>query len=505
MVWQRFPMPPRRWQREALPVAMAAIRRRDAAVIQACTGAGKSWFIAAVCASVLETLADGWHVVVTVPTESLVEQTAATLAEILGDDDVGRWYGRAKRLRRVVVCCYPSLSTLADQAPRVACWIADECHRTVGDVVATVERLAPVTRVGLTATPFRRDSGLHGWSTLAYAYGIDDATADGVLVPFSLVCWTGSADATADEATAAMIAENAPAGPGIVSAASIDDAESFADYLVAAGIPAAAIHSRLPRAEQTNRIEALRVGDVRCLVHVALLTEGVDLPWLRWLAMRRVRRSPVAITQEVGRVLRTMREPDCHGEKTAAVVLLPHVTPVLASLYHGAKFGGGAAAAQRMLNESVESVDDVDAVGLFADAVGDVPAYLASLVRAVSDAGVALPLLELDWRASTPTRGQLRQLSRRHANRRVWGGRFLPREHREPLAAIVKTPEVLTAQTASLLVGLLNGLNAAAGEHRRAALRRGVPSRFAYWPGIKSGLPPVPDAVARWSTRRETT
>ena len=67
----------RRWQAEALPLALEVVQRQagDRRVIQACTGAGKSRLIAEI---VRQTRGD---VVITCPTEALVTQIAATLAD----------------------------------------------------------------------------------------------------------------------------------------------------------------------------------------------------------------------------------------------------------------------------------------------------------------------------------------------------------------------------------------------------------------------------------------
>jgi hypothetical protein len=86
-----------------------------------------------------------------------------------------------------------------------------------------------------------------------------------------------------------------------VSAINIEDAESFAARLAKAGIPAEPIHQKLNRGERELRIRRLRSGRIRCLVHVQLLCEGIDLPWLEWLALRRPVGSPVRLVQEVGR------------------------------------------------------------------------------------------------------------------------------------------------------------------------------------------------------------
>lgn len=291
---------PRRWQREALPLALDAIRAKTPAVVSAVMGAGKSVLLAEICAS------GRGRVVVTVPTVALVDQLAGTLTARLGDE-VGRYYTHAKESdRRVTVCCLPSLPQLVDTSgfEPPALWIADEAHKTeCATVLDAHAKLRPRAAIAVTATPFLADerAALSLWDRVVYRYSAADAFADGVLVRPEIRHWQGG-EVTVDEAAATMIRDCD--GPGLANATSIDDADGFARALSAHGIPAASIHSRLTRADQCARIDALRHGRVKCIVHVNMLSEGIDLPWLRWLAMRRPVGSRVRFCQEIGRVLR---------------------------------------------------------------------------------------------------------------------------------------------------------------------------------------------------------
>ena len=47
----------------------------------------------------------------------------------------------------------------------------------------------------------------------------------------------------------------------------------------------------------------------------SLLAEGVDLPWLEWLCLRRGAGSRVRLAQEVGRVVRTYQVRAAHGAR----------------------------------------------------------------------------------------------------------------------------------------------------------------------------------------------
>jgi hypothetical protein len=59
---------------------------------------------------------------------------------------------------------------------------------------------------------------------------------------------------------------------------------------------------------------ALRSGDLDAVVHCHMLSEGVDMPFLRRLVLRHARGSRVEFAQEIGRVLRA-----CEGKAHADV------------------------------------------------------------------------------------------------------------------------------------------------------------------------------------------
>ena len=475
--WSGYTDPPRAWQAEAYPLAMQALRARDAGVLAVCTGAGKTRLQIAVLRTVLATLRPGWAILVTVPRQALVEQTYAEAVRVLGRGVVGRYYGRRREpSARIVIACHDSLDRLVDAwtvaGTRCALWMADECHRANAPVVqAAVAALQPWARIGLTATPYTRieGEGLVGWSRLVYRYPVDRAIDDGVLVPWRPVVWRGD-DLEPVETLVAMIRDHAPPGPGLVSAPSKDEAAAVADDLTRAGIPAASIDSTMTADERRVRLGRLLAGHVRCLVHVDLLTEGVDLPALRWLAMHRARGSAVAIVQEVGRVLRVLRAPDAWGEKREAVVLLPHLTPVLGSLARDPDLT--PVAAIRGLREAAEreaSGDPGEVVSPLAVSVGDVDGWISRVVEHVRGAGVEVRGRDPGpWRAWAPTSEQVRVLRELVDAGHRTPLRYLPGPHRDAVRAVVRYPEVLTAGTVSDLIAVLLGLRRHAGEHYRA-------------------------------------
>lgn len=478
VLWEGAKRPPRKWQREALPIILDALRgpNRCRGVVSVTTGGGKSIALAELVRVALPgTKLRDRVIVVTTPTQSLVRQLSATVAERIGIWDVGQYYADRKESERaVIVTCNASLPALSAeltmQGRDVSLLIADECHSTESETMrAAIPSLKPLSQVGFTATPFRsvETQALSGWDRLIFRYTFADALADGVLVPFSdhVVHWTGDGEADVDAVCERMIRDHG-VGPGIVSAVSIQDAEDYARRLSEAGIPAEAIHSRLQVAEQARRIERLRTGALRCLVHVSLLAEGVDLPWLRWLCLRRPVGARVRFIQELGRVLRVC-EPDAWGPKAYATVMDPHNLLGRLGIAHEAAVG------QALEEEVGEPPERLQRKALEA-AVREMPepvavdkatAWTQRMLLELQAHGIA-PADKVSggrWRDQDPSEAQVRYLRKMR-----WASQYLPETHREPVKLLVARGESLTRGAVSDLISVLAGLADVSKGHREA-------------------------------------
>jgi superfamily II DNA or RNA helicase len=310
-----------RWQAEALPLVVGAVKNRERPLVSAFMGAGKSVLLAELCAA--SKIMEGRSIVVAAPRANLVEQLAATIGRRLGAENVGRYYQNAKEAdRRVVVSTYQSLPSL------VAAWkwaerscgllICDEAHRTCAPAVeASILALAALgggralPRIGVTATPYRSlpKEALTLWSSVVYRYAYADGLRDGVVVPHQVHCWDGGEfEASQIDEICLALLKKADVWPTLASADNIADADAFAAWLTVQGIPATSAHSRLKPKEIAARVAGLREGKYKVLVHVSMLAEGTDYPWLRGLLLRRKVDAKVRFVQEVGRVLRADRE-----------------------------------------------------------------------------------------------------------------------------------------------------------------------------------------------------
>ena len=312
----------RKWQAEALPLVIDALKAKRSPLVAAFMGSGKSVLIAELIRRSKEV--PGRTVVVVTPKSNLVRQLAGTMRKALGDASVGEFYANAKQPdRRVVVTTYNSLMALTHalkQCGRTChLLVCDEAHRSAADSAPkAIEALIQLNegrhlaRMALTATPFRSKDKerLELWEDVVYRYGYRDGIRDGVIVPWRVFGWSGEHfdPKETDEICIHLLnfyAREVDLWPCLANAPSIQNADEFAEKLCLAGIPAASVHSRLTRKVQDERIEMLRTGQLKVLVHVSMLVEGSDFPWLKCLLMRRYTQAKVRFVQEVGRVLRS--------------------------------------------------------------------------------------------------------------------------------------------------------------------------------------------------------
>lgn len=449
---------PRRWQAEALPIALDSLRQKQNAIVCAIMGSGKSVLIAEVCAS------GRGRVVVTVPTVALVEQLAATIgARCRGE--VGCFYGQAKQTdKRITIVCLPSLRAYAAATASLeppALWIADEAHKTeAGNVIEAHRLLRPVRSLGFTATPFRSvpTQELSLWSRLVYEYGVKQAMQDGVIVPYRLQLWDGG-EVTVDEACIKMISHSS--GPGLVNALSVEDAEQFASMLSRNGLEAAAVHSKLPREEVASRIAMLKSGKLACLVHVNMLAEGVDMPWLQWLCLRRAVKSPVRFCQEVGRVLRA------YPGKTEAILYDPNDLFESMGLSYEAVLQGQAVpkGLDAVLHELDAFAGELDGDGIGSPERWAVchtawRRYLRMLVHACIATGkIEQKITSKHWRSREPSPRQLE--TAKTFLRGTKSDTSVPAPHRRHLARIADNADRLTRGDVSDLFSVLAALKVA--------------------------------------------
>lgn len=513
--WHNLQFEPRKWQREALPAGIDAVKSGERPLISAATGVGKSVVQAELGLMAMPKRGDR-AIIYTAPRTKLVRQLGATIGERLGAENVGTFYGKSKQAdRAAIVCCNASLPALweelKEQNRKVALLVADEAHNAEASIMReTIPAMEAAALIGFTATPFRSipKESLSLFSTVAYRYTIQEAVKDGVLVPPRVIRVEGMETDKADPACLDMIMEYGR-GPGIVSAASIKDAEAYVEYLAAGeeGIKAEAIHSKVTDKKQDALIARLCAGDIGALVHVALLAEGVDFPWLRWICLRRKVQARVRFLQEIGRVLRTMdparfkKEYAKWGPKTEGIILDPW-------LLLGRHGWTSAEAIGMALEEAADAEckeasaagpeemrpEDVVALDLLLSYLESAKEELKKnkIVKEIDPEELEKKGVSDGWRIADVSVKQVEAIKK--ASRLT---RHIPlKRHREAIKSLVKVPWALSRGQASDLLDVLYG---GAAWCRARAKESGQDSWRIQWPsqGVRAITPPGSDAVKK--------
>ena len=351
-------MRPLAWQAELVRVGLPALLdvRAGAApwAISIPTGGGKTYGAALLLRALRDAGEMPARVVVVTPRLRLVDDIRAALGIVFSSPEIGVVSGEEKDFRRITVTTYASLGTVIE---RWGCdlLVCDEAHRSSGDQADRLVRSIP-WRVGLSATLYRGDNNkIAGFERVLMRVTWDEATANGWIVPYDhrvlgVATWARIGGADDPEVSAlhgalAMIEEAGGAraiGPGLMTAPDGATARRMAQIATDAGLRTAAVDYQQSEREQDATIEDLRYGRLDAIVTVTLLTEGVDLPWLRWIALTASCGSDVLLAQFIGRAVRALRfdrfpEQAHLGEKKAAIVFDP------GHQFHPARLGKEAA------------------------------------------------------------------------------------------------------------------------------------------------------------------
>ena len=298
------------------------------------------------------------------------------------------------------------------------------------------------------------------WSECIYRYTAGDAIRDQVIVPWELIHWDGVGDKDVNQ----VILRWMPIvqGPGIINAIDITDAEDFATFLTSEGYKVRAIHSKIPRHRRDALIRRLEDGDLDALVHVSLLSEGVDMPWLKWIILRRPVGAKVRFIQEVGRVLRS------YPGKEFATIFDPH------DLF--SKFG---LSSPEKIGELLEEEPDDELATIEKDkeererireippavAKTQVESWLCALHNVLVTHGIAKPISdpEIEFREKDPIDSW--QFSK--IERMFWASRYLPKEERDELKRLLENKGKMNYLMAHTAICILLGLADASDEMRK--------------------------------------
>lgn len=315
-------------------------------LIVAPVGAGKSLIIAEIIRQVQEQF-PRTRIVVLAHVKELLQQNAEELIEQYPEADIGFYcagLGQKRLHNDITFASIQSVNKKLESFNRVPeIIIIDEVHLVshksetqYRKFIDAVRAINPNCRViGLTGSPFRSDTGRldEGHNALfdKISYEIEmkfmieegywkkpvcptvkthmDTTGVKVQGGDYVVSQLEAAINT-DEMNDACVEEMLEHGKDrkkwLVFTAGVQHAHDVCDQIKKAGIACEYITGDTPKAERESIIAMFRSGMIQCLVNVAVLTTGFNVPDIDMLVFMRPTRSPVLYIQTIGRGVRTV-------------------------------------------------------------------------------------------------------------------------------------------------------------------------------------------------------
>ena len=309
------------------------------------TGSGKSLVIAAFVAKAFAVYGPQAIVVLT-HRKTLIEQDHKTLLRIWPLAPAGIYsagLGKRETNQPITFAGIQSVFRRPADFGGVDLVIVDEAHLMSTKEKTMYRRFLTGLRaenprlrvVGLTATPYRSDSGslIEGAGAL-FTHICYDRTQrqaftrlidQGYLVPLLAKQTATEIDTSKvkmrggdyieselakkilrdapniDHCVAETILEGVDRSRWLVFTVNIEHATVIAAKFAAAGVPTAVYHSEQESEENDRALEAFAAGEVQALVNVNCLTTGVDVPQIDLIAIMRPTRSVVLWVQMLGR------------------------------------------------------------------------------------------------------------------------------------------------------------------------------------------------------------
>ncbi len=344
----------RPYQREAVEAVYEHLRTRDAnPCIVLPTAAGKTLVIATICRDAVGL----WNgrVVITAHVKELLEQSLEKLRAVAPDLPVGLYSAGLKRRELnypITIAGIQSIYQRACDLGPVDLIIVDEAHMLPADgegryrqFLAEAKAVNPHVRIiGLTATPFRMNSGMicapeNILNAICYEIGVRELIIQGYLCPLRTKAGIARADMsglhvragefivgevedlmdTDDLVQAAcgeIIEHTADRRSVLIFSAGVRHGQHVVETLrLLHGVECGWVDGETPTRERDAIIGRFKRGDLKFLANCNVLTTGFDAPAIDCVALLRPTLSPGLYYQMVGRGFRL------HPDKTDCLVL----------------------------------------------------------------------------------------------------------------------------------------------------------------------------------------
>jgi DNA repair protein RadD len=278
-------------------------------------------------------------------TKELIAQNEAELKGHWKEANTGIYsagLGKRNTSAQIIFAGIQSISSKAFEFGKIDIIIVDEAHTIPRDAQTRYGKFIADTKVanpnvvviGMTATPYRMDTGLlhEGkgaiFDGIAYCCDMKELIKQEYLVPVVSKGGVMKIDLTdvhiragdydsgelahaADDKALikAAVKEIVDYGKArkawLVFAAGIEHAMHIADEIETHGIKCEVITGETPKVERDTVIKNYREGKVRCIVNVGVLTTGFNAPVCDLIALLMATRSTGKYVQIVGRGMRT--------------------------------------------------------------------------------------------------------------------------------------------------------------------------------------------------------
>ncbi len=338
-------MKPRDYQEAAIQSAfdwMASGKSNP--LIVAPTGAGKSVILSELIRRAVQDY-PGTRVILATHQKELIQQDYAALMRLWPDAPAGIYsagLNRRQRGRAITFCGIQTVAKRAEEFGYVDLLIVDECHLIPRKGSTQYQKFISGLRetnpdlqvIGLTATPFRLDSGRLDagdgaiFDGIAYDIPIPLLVERGYLAPLVSKSpgftfdtkglhtrqgdWIeGEMDArfNTDAVTKAAVSEIVQLGRDrrswLLFCISVDHAINVRDELRRQGITAETVTGKTPAGERSRILREFKAGMIRAITNVNVLTTGFDAPATDLLAFLRPTQSLGLYMQMAGRAMRT--------------------------------------------------------------------------------------------------------------------------------------------------------------------------------------------------------
>lgn len=359
---QRSRLELRPYQREAVEAIIADLGTSNRVLLQAATGAGKTIIFCEVIKRFLNAN-PGMNVVVMAHRQELVTQARDKLIAVwpasfgrIGIACAG--IGAVDTSAQVVIGSVQTIARRDWRGKHVGLLIVDEAHHIppagansqYNKVISKLTAANPALKcIGVTATPYRLDSGfifgrnLFGWMNffdkLNWQIGMDDLIHGGFLAPYRAkepvsvddeLRRIGTVAGEYNTKQLSNLMGNAvhigtavkaydKYGEGrqhvLVFGVTVEHASRLAEAFAKAGHEANVIHARLPRAKRAELLRAFAGGSLKVLCNVGVLTEGWDCPKADLVLLCRPTLSTALYVQMVGRGMRIS-----HGKRDVLIL-----------------------------------------------------------------------------------------------------------------------------------------------------------------------------------------